>query len=75
MARAVAAYKEDRIVEAAGLLKDALAQRPDPNVQRFLDKVQQELSADKTGEPLHSARFVLRYDPAVARVVSSVKVT
>ena len=65
VAAGVEAYKKDRIAEAAGLLKDALAIQPDPAVQRFLDKIQQELSADKTGEPLHSPRFVFRYDPAV----------
>jgi hypothetical protein len=65
VARALEAYKADRVVEAAGLLKDALAQRPDANVQRLLDKIQQELNADKTGEPLHSPRFVFRFDPAV----------
>lgn len=61
----ITAYKQDRIVEAAGRLKDALALRPDPNVQRLLDKIEQELKADKTGEPLHSTRFVFRFDPAV----------
>lgn len=65
VAAGVEAYKKDRVAEAAGFLKDALAIRPDPAVQRFLDKIQKELSADKTGEPLHSPRFVFRYDPAV----------
>lgn len=65
VARGVESYKKDRIQEAAGLLKDALAIRSDPAVQRLLDKIQRELSADKTGEPLHSPRFVFRFDPAV----------
>lgn len=61
----LAAYRSDQVVRAIGYLKDSLALRPDPAVQQFLDKLLREQGADHTGEPLHSSRFVFRFDPAV----------
>ncbi|MBI2685191.1 MAG: hypothetical protein HYX27_02670 [Acidobacteria bacterium] len=60
----VAAYRNDMAARAAGYLKDSLAIRPDPAVQRLLEQVEREVNADRTGEPLHSTRFLFRYDPA-----------
>lgn len=61
----VAAYRNDMGSRAIGFLKDAIAIRPDPAVQRLLDKAVREQGADHTGEPLHSPRFIFRHDPAV----------
>lgn len=61
----LAAYRDDQVVRAIGYLKDSLALRPDPAVQALLEKLLREQSADRTGEPLHSPRFVFRFDPAV----------
>jgi hypothetical protein len=43
-------------------------------VERLLNRVDKELSADKTGQQLHGTRFVLRYDgtvvePEIARTI------
>jgi hypothetical protein len=61
----IAAYRSDMGTRAIGYLKDSLAIRPDPAVQRVLEQALREKGADRTGEPLHSPRFVFRYDPAV----------
>jgi len=61
----IAAYKNDMGARAISYLKDSLALRPDPNLQALLDKAVREQSADRTGEPLHSPRFLFRYDPAI----------
>ncbi len=61
----LAAYKNDMGPRAIGYFKDAIAIRPDPAVQRLLDQAVREQGADRTGEPLHSPRFLFRYDPAV----------
>ena len=61
----LAAYKNDMGPRAIGYFKDAIAIRPDAAVQRLLDQAVCEQGADRTGEPLHSPRFVFRYDPAV----------
>lgn len=61
----VAAFRSDRGPRAIGYWKDSLALRPDPSVQRMLDTALREQNADRTGEPLHSPRFVFRFDPAV----------
>lgn len=61
----LAAYRGDHVIRAIGYLKDSLAIRPDPDVQRLLDVALREQGADRTGEPLYSTRFVFRYDPAV----------
>jgi len=61
----IAAYKNDMGARAIGYLKDALAIRPDPAIQGLLDKAQREQNADHTGEPLHSPRFLFRFDPAI----------
>lgn len=61
----LAAYRSDQVVRAIGYLKDSVALRPDPAVQSLLDKLLREQNADHTGEPLHSTRFVFRFDPAV----------
>lgn len=61
----IAAYKNDMGSRAIGYLKDALAIRPDPTIQGLLDKAQREQNADRTGEPLHSPRFLFRFDPAI----------
>lgn len=61
----IAAYKNDMGARAIGYLKDALAVRPNEVIQGLLDKAVREQSADHTGEPLHSPRFLFRFDPAV----------
>ncbi|MBL8241039.1 MAG: hypothetical protein JNM66_26695 [Bryobacterales bacterium] len=61
----IAAYRNDMGTRAIGFLKDSLAIRPDPAVQRVLDQALREQSADRTGEPLHSPRFIFRFDAAV----------
>lgn len=61
----LAAYRNDMGVRAIGLWKDSLALRSDPAVSRLLDQALREQQSDRTGEPLHSARFVLRYDAAI----------
>lgn len=61
----IAAYKNDMGVRAIGYWKDALALRPDPAIQAMLDQALREQSSDRTGEPLHSPRFLFRFDPAI----------
>ena len=61
----IAAYKNDMGARAIGYLKDALVIRPDPAIQGLLDKAEREQNADHTGEPLHSPRFLFRFDPAI----------
>jgi len=61
----LAAYRNDMAARAIGYYKDSLAIRPDPAVQRMLDQALREHNADRTGEPLHSTRFLFRFDPAL----------
>jgi len=61
----IAAYKNDMGARAIGYLTDAIAIRPNPVMQGLLDRAAREQGADHTAEPLHSARFLFRYDPAV----------
>lgn len=61
----LAAYRSDRIVLAAGYLRDSLALQPDAEVERLFHVVERERNADRTGEPLHSPRFQFRFDPSV----------
>ena len=61
----IAAYKNDMGSRAIGYLKDAVAIRPNPMIEGLIEKALREQSADRTGEPLHSPRFLFRYDPAV----------
>lgn len=73
----VAAYRNDMGPRAIAYWKDSLAIRPDASVQRLLDTALREQGADRTGEPLHSPRFVFRFDPSVmpretARVILGV---
>jgi hypothetical protein len=63
----IAAYRNDMGPRAIGYLTDALAIRPDPAIQGLLDKAIREQGADRTGEPLHSPRFLFRFDPALMR--------
>ncbi len=59
----VAAYRNDMAARAAGYLKDSLAIRPDPAVMKLLERIERERKSDRTGEPLHSTRFLFRFDP------------
>jgi hypothetical protein len=61
----VAAYRNDMAARAAGYLRDALAIRPDAAVAKLLERIEREQKADRTGEPLHSTRFLFRFDPGI----------
>ncbi len=61
----LAAYRNDMGVRAIGYWKDSLALQPDPAVERLLAQALREQNSDRTGEPLHSPRFVFRFDPSV----------
>lgn len=54
----LAAHRNDMGVRAIGYWKDSLAIRPDPKIQGLLDQALREQESDRTGEPLHSPRFV-----------------
>lgn len=64
-AAGVAAYRNDMGARAIGYWKDSLALRPNPAIEKMLEQALREQQADRTGEPLHSPRFVFRFDPAI----------
>ncbi|MEZ5398324.1 MAG: tetratricopeptide repeat protein [Bryobacteraceae bacterium] len=73
----LAAYKADRVKEAAQYLAASLAAHDDPRVRALLDQVRQESAGDRSTEQLTGIRFQFRYDtkevtPANARALVQV---
>jgi hypothetical protein len=58
----IAAYRTGAPSRAAGYLRDAVALRPDPNLEELLGRAEREAASEKGIRDLHSPRFWLRYD-------------
>jgi hypothetical protein len=58
----LAAYRSDQAREALDYWKQSLDLRPNATLAQLYAKVQQEASADKSGDKLVGTRFVLRYE-------------
>ena len=58
----IAAYRGDRVQQAAWYWKESLELRPNAAVRQMYDKAARELAADQSAEKKFGSRFVLRYD-------------
>ena len=58
----VAAFQQDRPVEAARLLQRSVKARPNQALEALLARIKTEQSADQSDDKTFGSRFVLRYD-------------
>ena len=58
----IAAYQADEARIALEYLQHAQSLHQDHSVQKMIEKLQQEMSGDKSGEKLYGNRFLLRYE-------------
>ena len=65
-AAGVAAYQSDDPRKALYYWRNSQRLRPNPSVERLIQRADREMGADSSDHVIHGARFVLRYEAATA---------